>query len=340
MKILIDIGHPAHVHYFRNLITEQRALGHSFIIVARDKEVSQQLLNAYGFEFISRGKGATSRIGKLLYMLWADFLLLRIALRHRPDVYLSVVSPYASQVAWLMRKPHIALDDTEHATVARKFYFPFSRLVLTPRCFQLDLGPKQRRLNSFFELFYLHPSRWRNEYNVRSMLGLKEEEPFVLLRFVSWGASHDYGQAGMPLSTKLNLVRELSKTHRVFVSAEGNVPDEIKPYRISIEPHHIHSVLYEADMYIGEGATMASECAMLGTPAIYYNSLEVSTIIEQGKHLLIKDCKTEAEFRQVFDYFMTIPNRKELSRKKLAEYIETLEDPNEALLQSLRDCIK
>jgi predicted glycosyltransferase len=31
-------------------------------------------------------------------------------------------------------------------------------------------------------------------------------------------------------------------------------------------------------MYIGEGATMASEAAMLGTPAIYYNSLEVSTI--------------------------------------------------------------
>ncbi|MFW5804449.1 MAG: DUF354 domain-containing protein, partial [bacterium] len=35
MKILIDIGHPAHVHYFKNFITKMSQKGHSFIVIAR-----------------------------------------------------------------------------------------------------------------------------------------------------------------------------------------------------------------------------------------------------------------------------------------------------------------
>jgi predicted glycosyltransferase len=340
MKILVDIGHPAHVHYFRNVMEKMQGDGHVFLVVARDKEVSQQLLSAFGIPFISRGKGARSKIGKLLYMLKADVQLLFISLRFRPDAFLSVVSPYAAQVAWVLRKPHIALDDTEHAQLARKFYLPFSHKVITPYCFNLDLGPKQVRMRSFFELFALHPKYKTASSHIRQYLGLKSDEPFAVLRFVSWGASHDYGQAGIPSETKLELIKKLSKTHRVFVSAEGIVPDEIEPFRIAIAPHEIHGVLYEADLYVGEGATMASECAMLGTPAIYYNSLEVSTIIEQGKHLVIKDCKTEAEFHEVLDGYLQTPDLKALARKKLSVYIDNLEDPNEVLMRELRLCVR
>jgi predicted glycosyltransferase len=159
MKILIDIGHPAHVHYFRNLINTSKENGYEFVVVARDKEVSQELLRAYEIPFISRGKGASSRLGKFLYMIYANWIVWRIAIKEKPDLFLSVVSPYAAQVSCLVNKPHIALDDTEHATFARKFYLPFSRNVITPVCFTLDLGEKQIRINTIFEFFYLHPSR-------------------------------------------------------------------------------------------------------------------------------------------------------------------------------------
>jgi predicted glycosyltransferase len=43
-----------------------------------------------------------------------------------------------------------------------------------------------------------------------------------------------------------------------------------------------------ADLLVTEGATMASECAMLGTPAIYVNSLDAGTLREQeDKYQLI-----------------------------------------------------
>tara|TARA_B100000315_G_C14584869_1_gene592441 strand:+ start:2797 stop:2976 length:180 start_codon:yes stop_codon:yes gene_type:complete len=49
----------------------------------------------------------------------------------------------------------------------------------------------------------------------------------------------------------------------------------------------MHDVLYYATLYIGEGATMASECAMLVTHAIYVNSLTAGTLEKQEEYGLI-----------------------------------------------------
>lgn len=340
MRVLIDIGHPAHVHYFKNFIKEFLNRGGEVLVVARDKEVSQQLLKAYNIPFISRGKGSTSGLGKLLYMVRADFFLAWLSIKHRPDVYLSVVSPYASQVAWLFRKPHIALDDTEHATLARRFYLPFSSKVVTPFCFQLDLGPKQFRINSFLELFYLHPNYRGDSSYARVKLGVEPNEPFALIRFVAWGASHDFGVKGIDDATKLAVIDKLKLTHRVFISAEGYLPEELEDYRIRIEPQEMHDVLAEADIYIGEGATMASECAMLGTPAIYINKLEVSYVTEECKHLSIVHCKNENDLLTELNLLLSEKNRKRNTQEKLAEYIKTLDDPNDVLMKVVQESIK
>ena len=336
MKVLIDIGHPAHVHYFKNVMKTMSEEGHRFFVISRDKEVSQQLLNAYGIPYISRGKGATSRIGKLLYMLYADCLILSAALRFKPDVFLSVVSPYASQVSWLLRKPHIALDDTEHATLARKFYLPFTHKVITPFCFNLDLGPKQVRMNSFLELFYLHPKHRAESATIRQKLGLASDEAFAFLRFVSWGASHDYGVKGIDYETTMRLVDKLKPSHKIFISAEGALPENLEHLRIKVPPHEIHSVLAEADLYVGEGATMASECAMLGTPAIYINKLEVTNVNEESKHLSIVHARNASELLAELDTMLADNNRKKHALEKLASYIQTLDDPNPFLIEQLK----
>jgi len=282
MKILIDIGHPAHVHYFKYLIKDLKRKGNEFLIVARDKEVSHKLLDAYQIPYVSRGKGKNSAIGKLLYLLKADLKVLDLARKFQPDLFLSVASPYAAQVSWLMKKPHIAIDDTEAATTARKFYLPFSTQVITPNCFEKDLGEKQLLVNSFTELFYLHPNRYAPK-PVERMLDLKHKENYVLLRFVSWNANHDIGQRGISIDTKSKLIEKLEKLNfKIFISAEGELPSQFEKYGIKISPEKMHDVLASASLFIGEGATMASECVMLGTPAIYVNSLTAGTLNEQS----------------------------------------------------------
>ena len=59
VRILIDILHPAHVHFFRNFHGEMTGRGHELCITARDKDRSVELLEEYGLPYgRSRRSGA------------------------------------------------------------------------------------------------------------------------------------------------------------------------------------------------------------------------------------------------------------------------------------------
>ena len=283
MRILLDIGHPAHVHYFRNFIRIMESREHEFMIVARDKDLSHTLLEAYNLPYLSRGRGKKNLLGKLIYMLQADFFILRKSIRFKPDIFLSFTSPYAAQVSKFFGKPHISFDDTEHAVFGHLFYRPFTNIVLTPSSYNKSFGAKQIRFNGLMELCYLHPNYYKPEDSVLDLLGVNKGEKYTVLRFVSWDANHDIGHSGLTLKMKRQVVREFSKYGKVFITSEKELPDDLKDYQIIIPPEKMHDALSFATLFIGEGATMASECAVLGTPAIYVNSLKLGYITEQEK---------------------------------------------------------
>jgi uncharacterized protein len=293
MKILIDIGHPAHVHYFRNFIRLMQNKGHEFFISARDKEVTHLLLQKYNIPYFNRGTGSPNLIGKLAYLAKADLLLLRKAKIFKPDILLSFASPYAAHVAKYLNKPHIAFTDTENAKLGILSFAPFTKCIITPASFKKDFGVKHVKFKGFMELCYLHPNRFSPDYSILSEMGISGDEPYSILRFVSWGANHDIGQSGFSDKSKVQIVKGLSKRMKVYISSEGNIPKEIIQYKLSISPERIHDLLSFATLYIGEGATMASECAMLGTPAIYVNSLNAGTIEEQERLGLLYNFRNE-----------------------------------------------
>jgi len=49
------------------------------------------------------------------------------------------------------------------------------------------------------------------------------------------------------------------------------LPEELENYQINIPPEQMHNALAYAHLFIGESGTMASECAVLGTPNILIN---------------------------------------------------------------------
>ena len=65
MRILIDIGHPAHIHYFKNLIKEL-SLNHKFIITTKNIPVVIKLLNYFGFNYIIIGEKGKGILGKAI----------------------------------------------------------------------------------------------------------------------------------------------------------------------------------------------------------------------------------------------------------------------------------
>tara|TARA_Y100001954_G_scaffold157036_1_gene166840 strand:- start:7791 stop:8861 length:1071 start_codon:yes stop_codon:yes gene_type:complete len=275
MKIIVNINHPANVHYFKNFIFQMQKEGHSITISARNKDVSFKLLNAYNLKYIDFGKGNIGKgaIGKMLYLIFASFRFLLLFLKNKPNIVLSFGAAPLAIVAYFFRVPHICFDDTEHAKLIKKLYVPFTPLVISPSCFYDDLGKNHFLFNGYMELFYLHKNRFKPNYNILKELNISRGEVFTLFRFVSWEAFHDIGQKKLNLNEKIELVKEAEKYGKVFISSEGKLPKELKKYRIHIQPEKLHDVLYFAKLYIGEGGTTASECAMLATPSIYINTL-------------------------------------------------------------------
>ena len=63
-------------------------------------------------------------------------------MRFKPDIFFSFASPYAAQVSMLIRNPHIAFTDTEHAKLGNLAFSYFSKVILTPTCFDKNFGKK------------------------------------------------------------------------------------------------------------------------------------------------------------------------------------------------------
>lgn len=286
MKVLIDIGHPGHVHLFRPFAQEMITKGNEVLFTCREKEFEIELLQSAGFNYVSFGKKYKSTAGKLVGLIKFDLLALFQGMSFRPDIFMSHGSPYAAHAAWLLRKPHISLEDTGNMEQV-KLYLPFTSHVLTSTAFHKSLGPKQISYNGYHELAYLHPKRFTPDKKIIDLLNLKETEEYVLLRFVSWNASHDVNQSGLSDQEKRELIALLEKKYRVFISSEKKLPPEFERYAIRIRPEQMHHVMAFSKLFIGEGATMASECAMLGVPAVYINTLTAGTINEQMNYGLV-----------------------------------------------------
>lgn len=281
MRIIIDIGHPAHVHLFKNLIWNLEKKGHKITIPARDKDVTMLLLKAYKLEYENRGKGYDGFFGKAAGIIETNRRLYKIAKKTKPDLLIGVHNPYIAQVSKLIRKPSIIFTDTEHAKLANKLTFPFATVICTPSCFAKKLGKKQVRYNGYHELAYLHPNYFEPDPSVLNEIGLSTDDKYIILRFVSWSASHDVREHGFDFETKQRFINELESYGTVFITSETKLGRKFDKYRIGISPEKIHHLLYYATLYVGEGATMASEAAVLGTPAIYLNTLRLGYLDEQ-----------------------------------------------------------
>lgn len=313
MKILVEIRHPAHVHHFKYFIREMRKRGHTIEVLAKEKDGSGYLLDKNGISYIKIGRNTKGLLAKFMDMLQTDCKVFKIARQFRPDIFVGRASPSLAYVSFLMRKPYISFSDTEHAKLIWLTTKAFMSSVVTPSCFRKWIGEKHIRYAGCHELAYLHPNNFTPDPFVLNLLGVEKNEKYVIIRFVSWNASHDIGHSGLSLEMKKKAVKELSKYARVFISSEGELSEDLKPYQIKIPPEKVHDALAYATLLYGESATMASECAVLGTPAIFLDN--------NGRGYTDEE---EDKYGLVFNFTESVKDQ-ELSIQK---GLELLKDPN------------
>jgi hypothetical protein len=273
MKVLLDVSHPKDINVFANVIRLLKGKGHEVKLVARAKENTKRIIEEHGFEaeYGPHYKGFAMKIAGIpLIDLW----LYRVARAWRPDVFVSFGSPYSAHVSRLLRCPHLAFIDTEIANFAIKLMLPFTDVVYTSTSFSLDLGEKQKRFNSYLEMAYLGPEYFFPDKNILTSYNLAEKE-YIILRLSALASHHDVKAQGFSFNSDTELhkyITMLENHAKVIIFSETHGWDIIDKYSMEINPKDFHDILFYSRMCIGEGATMASEAAIMGVPSFYVSN--------------------------------------------------------------------
>jgi hypothetical protein len=313
MRYLFDIGHPAEVHTFKNVIWKLKKKGHPILVTARDKDITFYLLDFYKIPYISTGKNLRSKAGKIYSLIRNDLLIFKEVIRFKPDIIVNFFSPFAAHAGKILGKPVIGFHDTEHANISVKLAKPFTDTIVVPSCYYRKYpGKKVIKFKGNFELAYLHPNFFTPGPSVLKILKIKKNEKFCIVRFVSHTSLHDFGYRGLSMEAKREAVKQLSKRARVFISSETQLPPDLKPYEIKLPPEKMHDAIHFADLLYGESSTMASESAVLGIPAIFLYFKKIGYINEEEK-----------KYGLIFNY----SNSKKDQEKSISKGIELLSAP-------------
>jgi predicted glycosyltransferase len=331
MNILIDIGHPAHVHLFKNMAFAMQKEGHKFFFTAREGENETVLLDKYGFNYKRIGNKRKGTINKILGIFIFTLRILKESRKFKPDMFLSHGSMYAGYAAFLLHKPHIAVEDSGNMEQI-KLYLPFCNALLSPDVLPVKLGEKHITYKGYHELMYLLPRYFTPNNDIYSVLGLSIGEPYAIVRFVSWEATHDSGQKGFNLDVKRQLVHLLSKKMRVFISGERKLPIEFESYRINIPFENMHNALANATIYVGEGATMASEAGVLGTPSFYVSTIRRCYTDDQEKYGTVFNFTTSVGLFEKVEEILSDSNIKYQFKLRSEKLIADKIDPTSFLI--------
>jgi predicted glycosyltransferase len=274
MRVLVDIGHPGHVHLLKNVAKNLEKKGHKVYYSVRDIPVAKRLMDIYGMPYIDLGKKSDSIIGKAWTVIKQDILLFWYVISHRIDMGLSsgIALPHVSRVTH-MKSFVFDDDDDDVEKFVVKYSHPYTNIVLSPSAVRDHRKTKNAIFYAgYHELAYLHPNVFQPDESVLDRLGIKKGEKYFVMRFVALKGHHDVGNKGLSFEQKKKLVEVLSQYGRVIITGERKLEPEFELYRMSVPAEDMHSVMYYASLYIGDSQTMTSEAAVLGVPALRCNT--------------------------------------------------------------------
>lgn len=336
MKYIFELNHPKHYYQFKYIMLDLVKGGHKVKVLARNKDVLLKVLEEEKWEFQIFGSHKKSIQGKIVNTIGLIINYIKIVRKYKPEVIISKASFYGVFVSRLFNIRSIIFPDSEVVWVTNKIVVPLASMIITPDSFELDFGKKHKRIRGFFENCYLHPAYFQPESKVIEKYQL--QKPYSIIRFIGWTANHDLNAWGFSAEEKTQLVNELEKFGNVYISSENILPKKLEKYKLPVPASKIHHVLHFANLYIGDSQTMATEAAILGTPAIRSNSFVGPKDMSNFKIL-------EKEYSLLFNYALfsevlakskelfSKPNYKQDWLDKREKYFGLTGNANEEILE-------
>jgi len=252
--------------------------------------MTTDLLDASGYNYnLLTNKIGEGLPGLLSELVVRDYRLIQYIHKTQPDIMLAIGGTFVAHAGFLTKTPSLVFYDTENAKLQNLITYPFTRRLAVPDCYE-SWTPKNKtiRYSGYHELAYLAPDYFTPDHNIAVANGLAEERDTFFLRLVSWKANHDVGENGWDLSLLDKLLNKLTPIGKVIISSEALLPDKYSKHIYSGNKSEIHHLLAFCRATITESATMASESAVLGTPALYIANTSRGYINElQDKYGLV-----------------------------------------------------
>lgn len=340
MKLLFDITHPAHVHFFKNSITSLKSAGHETVITSRHKDCTVELLDELDFSHtpISRQQSSLP-LAMAWELLHRNSALRRIIRQERPDKLTALGGTSAAQMGFLTRTPSIVFYDTEDARLQNLITYPFCTRIVVPECYR-GWVPRRKvqRYPGFHELSYLAPEYFEANRHKAIKNGLYTSGDTFFIRIVSWQANHDIGMKGWTRQTLLEVVEFLAQHGKVIISSEAELPEELSSMSYTGPFNEIHHLLAFCRLYVGESATMASEAAVMGVPAVYAAPAFRGYVSYQEEHYGISRFvpePTTASISSACDELLRIDS-KEISRRH-EQMLSECVDVSQMIVNTLLD---
>ncbi len=289
--------HPADVLFFKRPAEILKSRGATTHFLSRKKDIACQLLDKFGFDHEPITTAGTGLLGLALELLQRDVRTVLAARRFRPDVMIGFGGLAISHAGRALNIPSISFYDSENATLQTRLTWPFIDSLYVPQSYN-GPTPSQRtaRIPGTKELSYLHPSAFSPNRETAIRNGLDPDTDNFFIRVVAWRANHDIGKSGWDDETLRNLIAWLEKRGRVHLSTEVPLSGEFERLTYKGSITDVHHLIGHCRLIVGESATMASEAAILGVPAIYCGRDFPGYILElEAAHLLQKISAEETD---------------------------------------------
>ena len=274
MNILIDIGHPAHVHLFKNLIAHFKSVGHFVYVTARGKDSVVDLLKHYKIPHEVLSVSAKKPLGMFFELLVRDLKIIRLNKKYKFDIALGT-SVSIAHLTLVCGVPSYNFneDDDDYLPLYTYITYPFSSKIINPEILNYKRWVSKRVLYpSLHELAYLHPNNFKAEEDVVKRYNLTPQQ-YVIVRLSALTAHHDLNAAGISANMQKQ-IEKIASNYKVIYSREVSKTNRINPW-------DMHDILAHAKILISDSQTMTIEAAVLGVPSIRYSSfVGRSSVIE------------------------------------------------------------
>jgi hypothetical protein len=276
MRIGFHFAHPAHFHFFKNVIKELRSNGHNILITYNDKDVLENLINESDFNHLSQKlnviKNPNSSLRLHLQFIQKNIGVFIKYLKFKPDIVVGT-SIIICIIGKILKYYSVIFNEDDFDVVRKTadFGYPMANNIVCPSvCRTGRFEPKCVKYNGYHELAYLNPKCFQPKKEIVNKY-FSFEKPYFIIRFAKLIAHHDKKIRGINVEIAHNIIDILRPHGNVYITSERELSQSLEKYRLNINPIDMHHILYYTNLFIGDSQTMAAEAGVLGTPFIRYN---------------------------------------------------------------------